>query len=294
MSILYLLQQTALGGTVMAMDLGVVAGRLDWLEFDPAEGRVLVLEDAGAVSDAIPVAARWGWVARRAEDAARHGHSADVLIDENPEDISKWGLFWDSGGLPLLATPMYAIVATLTLVFFGLFFLFMVVVFLCVAALWIQFVATLRGWHCVRALPPRWTSVVSCAPLPPPVCGHLWLPSASSLWTGSSLFGFFFGLFFLFMVVVLLLGAALWIQIDPAHRARHCVRASPPRWTSVFSCAPLPPSVCGFVWLSWASGSLLVEPVVALCAHRRLHVNVVLVFPALIKPFTAFGRELQR
>jgi len=106
--------------TVMAMDLGVVAGRLDWLEFDPAEGRVLVLEDAGAVSDAIPVAARWGWVARRAEDAARHGHSADVLIDENPEDTSKWGLFWDSGGLPLLATPMYAIAAYLRALEFGI------------------------------------------------------------------------------------------------------------------------------------------------------------------------------
>ena len=62
----------------MAMDLGVVAGRLDWLEFDPAEGRVLALEVAGAVSDAIPMEKRWAWVARRVEDAERHGHEADV------------------------------------------------------------------------------------------------------------------------------------------------------------------------------------------------------------------------
>ena len=195
----------------MAMDLGVVAGRLGWLEFDPAEGRVLVLEDAGAVSDAIPVAARWGWVARRAEDAARHGDSADVLIDENPEDISKWGLFWDSGGLPLLATPMYAIAAYLRALEFGI--------------------------QCyVDKEPLESTSFV------------VHKEQSSTL--------------------QLCHDAGLWIQIDPAHRARHCVRASPPRWTSVFSCAPLPPSVCGFVWLSWASGSLLVEPVVNARALR--------------------------
>ena len=104
----------------MAMALGVIAGKLDWAEIAPQEGAILALMDASAASGAVPIGARWAWVARRAQDAEVHGNRACVVVEEDIDDSSDAALVWNEGtSLPALGTPPVVVNALLQVLEFG-------------------------------------------------------------------------------------------------------------------------------------------------------------------------------